>query len=226
MNQLLNKLPFLNRIVVLVKRKLLPRIEFTTTEEYWVNRYKVGGDSGAGSYNNLAEFKGDILNEFVLENNITTVIELGCGDGNQLKYCNYPSYIGFDISSTAIETCNAKFKEDNSKQFFHMNQISNQKADLLLSLDVLYHLVEDETFNAYMNQLFEMTKKYVIIYSIDSEETTYNGPHVKSRKFTNWIKENRSEFKMVKHIPNKFPYKKGKGSTTSIADFYFFEKDN
>ncbi len=36
-----------------------------------------GKNSGAGSYNELAEFKANVLNDFVRENDIQTVIEYG-----------------------------------------------------------------------------------------------------------------------------------------------------
>ena len=198
---------------------------FTNSKDYWINRYKNGGNSGAGSYNNLAEFKGEILNKFVSEKKIQTVIELGCGDGNQLEYFKFPSYIGFDISDVIIEKCRLKFKQDESKQFYLLNEISNQKADMLLSLDVIYHLIEDETYHDYMNNLFDLSNKYVIIYAIDDYHESGNyAPHVKPRKFTNWIKKNKHEFELTKHIPNKYPFVKGKEKTTSFADFYIYEK--
>ena len=55
------------------------------TLSYWENRYKNNGNSGAGSYGRLAEFKADVINNFIAENKITSVIEFGCGDGNQLS---------------------------------------------------------------------------------------------------------------------------------------------
>ena len=44
------------------------------TSEYWENRYKKSGNSGAGSYGRLAEFKADVINNFIAENKITSVI--------------------------------------------------------------------------------------------------------------------------------------------------------
>ena len=35
------------------------------SKKYWNNRYVKGGNSGAGSYNNLAQFKGDVINNFI-----------------------------------------------------------------------------------------------------------------------------------------------------------------
>jgi hypothetical protein len=66
---------------------------FPGSGKYWDNRYKKCGNSGAGSYGKLAEFKADILNKFISKNNIQSVIEFGCGDGNQLLLANYQCYI-------------------------------------------------------------------------------------------------------------------------------------
>ena len=180
---------------------------------------------GADSYNNLAEFKGEIVNDFVVKNNIETVIEFGCGDGNQLKYFQLKSYTGFDISETAIARCTSLYKEDSSKHFQLLNNHKDENADLVMSLDVIYHLVENETFEKYMEKVFSSSKKFVIVYSSnfdDGEER--KAPHVRHRMFTNWVEENAKNFKLIKHIPNKYPFD-GNGERTSLADFYIFEKE-
>ncbi|WP_242447617.1 hypothetical protein [Priestia endophytica] len=66
--------------------------------DYWEENYANGGNSGNGSYGVLAQFKGDVINQFINKKQIHTVIEFGCSDGNQLKYMNYPNYLGMDIS--------------------------------------------------------------------------------------------------------------------------------
>lgn len=101
-----------------IKRIGLKMYKWTCSADYWERRYQSGGDSGAGSYNRLALFKAEILNEFVKSNNISSVIEWGCGDGNQLKLAQYPQYMGIDVSAKAIEICKEKFYEDSSKQFY------------------------------------------------------------------------------------------------------------
>ena len=35
------------------------------SRKYWNNRYAKGGTSGEGSYNHLAQFKGDVINNFI-----------------------------------------------------------------------------------------------------------------------------------------------------------------
>ncbi|MDR2439202.1 MAG: class I SAM-dependent methyltransferase [Planctomycetaceae bacterium] len=100
----IKKIPLLCYLVVIIRQVLFPG-----SKRYWDNRYCQGGNSGAGSYGRLAEFKAEILNKFVTENNINSVIEFGCGDGNQLMLANYPYYIGVDVSPKAIEICRELF---------------------------------------------------------------------------------------------------------------------
>ena len=168
------------------------------SSDYWENRYTENGNSGPGSYGDLADFKAKVLNDFVELNNIEKVIELGCGDGNQLSKSDYPSYIGLDISNKAINHCRKIFGRDNTKTFYNYSQ-SNQtvfKGDLLLSLDVIFHLVEEEVFVDYMNKLFDFSTRYVIIYSSNFDEHITS--HVLCRKFTDWVeKEKKGQFKLI-----------------------------
>ena len=79
--------------------------KFKNSASYWQERYKKGGNSGTGSYNLLAEFKAEIINTFIKENSIETVVEFGCGDGNQLKYYQFKNYLGYDVSTESINIC-------------------------------------------------------------------------------------------------------------------------
>ena len=112
---------------------------------------------GAGSYNRLAEFKAEIINKFVRDNNVSKIIEWGCGDGNQLKLAEYPEYIGYDVSKKAVKICREKFSDDLTKQFIWCggDRFENKvRGDLSLSLDVIYHLIEDDVYEQYMEWLF------------------------------------------------------------------------
>ena len=158
-----------------------------SSKDYWENRYAKGGNSGVGSYNILAKFKAEIINNFIKQNNINTVIEWGSGDCNQLSLINYKHYIGYDVSKTAIDICKKKFFNDSTKAFIHLNDniTNHNRAELSISLDVIYHLVEDNVFNIYMKNLFDSSNRYVCIYSSNFNKHTDN--HVKHRKFTSWI---------------------------------------
>lgn len=198
---------------------------FVKSKNYWESRYQQNSNSGPGSYGRLAEFKAQILNDFVKQHTIQTVIELGCGDGNQLKLANYPSYIGYDVSKTVIELCRSIFQEDKTKSFEVIENPMqyHTSADLALSLDVIFHLTETEVFNSYMQQLFKLSTDYVIIYS--SNYDGYIAEHVRCRKFTKWIDRNVSDsWEFVELIKNKYPFENSNPTETSMADFYIYKK--
>ncbi len=209
---------FFSKVLGLGKR-------FSTSEDYWQRRYAAGGNSGAGSYDKFAEFKADFLNRFVREHQVNSVIEFGCGDGNQLKLAAYPSYIGFDVSSTAVTLCKEIFKDDASKRFKLVGDYAGEVAVLSLSLDVVYHLVEDDVFEQYMSRLFGSSSKYIIIYSSNhDEQQSTRFAHVRHRKFTDWVDKNQPGWMLIQHMPNEFSPDKVGVADGSWADFFVYER--
>jgi Methyltransferase domain len=202
----------------------LRKAQFTNSVDYWDKRYRKGGDSGAGSYNRLAEFKARFLNAFVEKNHVSSVIEHGCGDGAQLKLARYPSYTGIDISPKAVEICRSLFTDDPTKRFFQANLLpAGTRADVALSLDVIYHLVEDQVFEAYMDKLFASAGRYIIVYSSNMVKEWHH-KHVRHRRFTDWIAKHHPEWSLESTTPNEFPYDPARQGDTSFADFYVFVK--
>jgi hypothetical protein len=176
-------------------KRIVAAIRFRDSQSYWEDRYVSGGTSGPGSYDAQAEYKADFLNRFVRENAIGSVIEFGCGDGNQLGLAEYPRYLGLDVAPAAIKRCTEQFGDDYSKSFMRYDgrafadSARFLHADLALSLDVIFHLVEDEVFEAYMHALFHAADRFVVIYSRDRDAPD-PGRHVKWREFTPWVEEN------------------------------------
>jgi SAM-dependent methyltransferase len=225
MKSFIKKIPILRFIAKAIYFTFVaPLKSFPGSEDYWKQRYKSGGNSGAGSYHRLAEFKAQVLNGFVAEEKIRTVIEFGCGDGNQLKLLQYPSYLGFDVSPEAISQCESDFFDDKTKTFKLMDEYVNETAELTLSLDVIYHLIEDSVFHFYMERLFNSSSRFVIIFSSNTQkQSRFQAAHVKHRQFSKWVIENKPEWNLKKHIPNKYPYT-GNDEEGSFADFYIYEK--
>jgi len=190
---------------------------------YWEDRYRLGGNSGAGSYSRLARFKADVLNDFVRAHGIRSVIEFGSGDGAQLRLATYPNYLGVDVSPTAVQLCRAAFAADPTKRFLESRDYAGEDAELALSLDVLYHLIEDKVFEDYMMQLFDAARRYVIIYSSDRDQAG-EGTHVRQRRFSQWIEANRRDFALDQHIPNIYPFDPLDPDNTSISDFYVYRR--
>jgi hypothetical protein len=200
-----------------------PREPFGGSADYWERRYAKGGNSGVGSYDKFGEFKAEILNGFVKDHQVKSVAEFGCGDGNQLTLARYPAYTGYDVSTTAVAMCRERFAGDPSKAFRAAGEFSGEKSDLALSLDVIYHLVEQSVFEAYMRTLFAASSRYVIIYSSNTDNNNgYKGTHVWHRKFTPWVADNLPQWKLIHHIPNRYPYR-GDYTQGSFAEFFVYE---
>ncbi len=221
MKRFIKAIPVVGDIATTLNRKLGKSDHFENSADYWERRYASGGNSGAGSYSKFAEFKAEFLNEFVRERSVRTVIEFGCGDGNQLSLAQYPEYKGYDVSRVAVELCRKRFASDATKTFGLISEYKDEAADLALSLDVIYHLVEDAVFEAYMRMLFAASTRHVIVYSSDAD-VSESVPHVRQRKFSKWVQENISNWALVDRIPNRYPYR-GDGTKGSFADFFVYQ---
>ncbi len=197
-----------------------------SSEDFWEKHYQGGGNSGTGSYKHLAQFKSDVINNFIKENGINTLIDLGCGDGNIVSMLSVPYYTGIDVSPTIISKNREKFKDDQTKNFYcssEREKYTHQRYDLSLSMDVIFHLVEDEVFFNYMNDLFSLAEKYVIIYSSNHEEFTM-WREFRHRNFTGYVIDKFPDWEIFRYIPNKYPYIIGKETESSVSDFYIYHK--
>ena len=196
------------------------RRRYSSSIDYWEKRYLNKGTSGLGSYGEAAIYKSEFLNQFVIKNNVLSVIEFGCGDGNQIKQFKFQNYTGLDISQTAIDKCKNLFKNDLSKRFYFYtpNEVADKQKlfneELALSLDVVYHLTEDLIFENYMYYLFSSATRFVIIYAWDMEGK--KNLHVKHRRFTEWIGRNIRDWQLTARIENK--------NSKPMCDFFIYSK--
>lgn len=195
------------------------RLRYPGSLTYWERRYATGGNSGTGSIGRLAAYKAETVNRFMRDYNIQSVIEFGCGDGQQLRLADYPAYTGLDISETAVARCRALFAHDAFKKFeiYEPNRFNpaDFQADMALSLEVIFHLTEDETYRLYLQHLFASARRWVVIFSSnDADATGSIFPHFRPRHFTSDVPPG---WALRQHIPN--PHR-----DISLSDFFFFEK--
>lgn len=186
---------------------------------YWERRYAGGGHSGSGSSGRLARYKAEVVNQFILKQQIQSIVELGCGDGQQLQLGQYPEYTGFDISPSAVQRCRKVFRQHPSLRFEVYEPETfipaGHRADMSLSLEVLFHITEDHLYKRYMEHLFALARRYVVVFAPNEADTTGGYfPHVKFREFTRdvppgWVLRDR--------LVN--PHR-----DLSFSDFFFFEK--
>jgi len=191
-----------------------------SSRAYWEDRYSKGGTSGWGSYGDAAEYKTKVINDFLERFKPNSTIEFGCGDGNQIKNINYKNYLGFDFAP-AIKICKEVFKGDEKFNFSVIDDYSDQKSDLTVSLDVVYHLVEYGVYENHMKSLFDASKKYVIIFTTDrDDEIGTTVKHCFSRNISNYVKENFKNFAPLHFESENFCEK----NPFSDANFLFFQR--
>ena len=201
---------------------LRQRLAFTGSAHYWERNYVRGATSGSGSYGSLGESKSRFLNHLVREHAVHSVIEFGCGDGNQLAMAEYPGYVGLDVSRAAIACCQRRFADDPAKSFFlydgscFTDRAGVFAADLALSLDVVYHLTEDTVFETYLRHLFAAGRRLVVIYSTNMEISD-TAPHVRHRRFTPWVAANCPEWTLAEVT-------RGPNAENARADFFVYQR--
>lgn len=205
---------------------LLKGESFVSSGDYWQRRYLRGETSGGGSYGRLAAFKAAVLNEIVADRSVATVLELGCGDGAQLSIARYPSYLGVDVSPAAVEICHKKFADDPTKRFITLDEFwqTRPTADFAMSLDVIYHLVEDAIFDSHLRDLFGAATRMVAIYSSNSDRIADPAPHVRHREFTRWIAQHAAEWQLVRTYKNPYPHRWWTRKNSSHCDLFLFER--
>ena len=196
---------------------------FRGATHFWDRTYRTGGDSGHGSSGHLAEFKADVLNRWVRTHGFASVLELGCGDGRQLALAAYPRYIGLDISRAAIDLCRQRFVDDDTKSFllydparFH-DPAGFLRADLAISLDVLFHAVDERDWELHLQHLFGAAGRAVVVYAPDADRPTAV-PYSRVRPFTPWVAAHLPEWRLVETIPNPWPKE-------SWSDFHLFLRE-
>ncbi|WP_181707485.1 class I SAM-dependent methyltransferase [Chthonobacter rhizosphaerae] len=192
---------------------------------YWDQRYRAGGTSGAGSMGVLARYKAAFLNRFVADNAVAGVVELGCGDGQQLALYDFPAYTGLDVSPTIVARCQSLFAGRPDVRFLTTDRIAEvAPAPLSMSIDVIFHLVEDDVFHRYMTQLFGLAERYVVVYS-SNVDLAWRDRHVRHRRLTDHVLAAHPSWSLAAHLPNLFPYDPARPDETSFADFFVFRRD-
>jgi SAM-dependent methyltransferase len=212
-------------------RKMMRTIErarpLGSSAAYWERRYRRGDTSGAGSYGANASAKAHVINDLIAGERIRTVVEFGCGDGNQASLINADRYVGLDVSATAVALCSQRFAGDLSKSFFRYDPdrfydgAGVFAAELALSLEVIFHLVEDEAFERYMSHLFDAATRYVLILSTDHDE--YLARHVRHRTFTGWVDVRQPSWTLKQQTTTSRPYDETTGSGM-FSSFYLYER--
>lgn len=113
------------------------------TESHW------GYKSGPGSDPDFAKVWIDIVNSFLEKNDVSSVIDVGCGDwriGKRLKL-DGKDYTGVDISSVILEETDSNSSENIKFIQDDFETMDIHDADLVIIKDVLQHLPNSSIYN-------------------------------------------------------------------------------
>jgi hypothetical protein len=149
--------------------------------DYWDRRYLQGRTSGAGSEGAFAREKAEQVRRVIEEHQVTSIIDWGAGDGHVLGLlAPQVPYLGLDVSRVAVARLRIRFPQH---KFALAQNYAGDRADLALSLDVIFHQVSDVDYQTYMHRLFGSAERLVLIHSTNHEGGK-TGRHVRWRNWT------------------------------------------
>jgi SAM-dependent methyltransferase len=124
---------------------------------YWQERYLAGKGSGPSSRGDIAAAKTDRINR-LLDGTTRTVVDWGVGDGTVAAGIYADRYLGVDITQAALDLAREACGPRPGWSWLlidpHTPPPLTVHADLALSLDVLFHLTDDQAYQTYLRLLF------------------------------------------------------------------------
>jgi SAM-dependent methyltransferase len=141
-------------------------------DKYYARDTWIGGGSGSGSTPEATASYRDFLREFLRDNDIRSVLDLGCGDWQFSQLIDWTGidYLGVDVSKVVHQ--NTKAFARPGIRFQKLNGTSSDlpRADLLIMKDVIQHW-SNEDIERFLPNLSKF--RYALIT---------NGTHIGSRE--------------------------------------------
>lgn len=123
----------------------------------WGTNKNGEGHSGGGSTLAATRAYRKFIQEFLKDNKITSVVDVGCGDWEFSHKINWDGiqYLGIDVVKDVIAKDRAKYGSPTI-QFIHGDATETDlpEADLLICKDVLQHLSNNDVFQ-FLGQLYK-----------------------------------------------------------------------
>jgi len=159
------------------------------SQKYWENRYiDRGHTSGAGSYGNILEQKIKVIDNFIKDKeSIKSILDVGCGDLNTafnfLPLFPKAKYVGIDIAERWIKFIKENKQKDSPLNFKCItDSIFDMPSDLVLCLDVLFHVMDDKDYDNMLKSLKRSWKRWLVI-STYNKNNSIRSNYIKVRGF-------------------------------------------
>ena len=160
---------------------------------YWDCRYRGGGNSGAGSYGAHAEYKSSVIQGLIDTHGTESLVDFGCGDGNQISSIRVARYVGLDISKEAVKLCRERFTGDDSRSFdlYRPGQsVDGAPYDMAMSLEVLMRVIDESDFVSTLDEMFMSASRLVVILTPIFELVPYTpGSHERHRNLAPYLEK-------------------------------------
>lgn len=181
---------------------------------HWEDRYSRDHSSGPGSRGHLARYKASVINELVRRHRVSSILDLGCGDGVVQNLIRCEKYVGLDVAAVAVDLCR---RADPLREFFLYDPRSFDaslfQADMTISLDVLYHVAEVSLYNLYLDHLFGSSRSLVVLYATDGRVRRSGQAVFRSDKtFMEDVQERFPGFELLEGYPEENPHFEETGS--------------
>ena len=139
---------------------------------FWNERYRTLPwlGSGPGSRGISQQYKASLLRKALLKNDITSVVDVGCGDLCWLRTDRLSvndlegiRYVGLDISEAAVDANRRTFPELEFELYDLGRDPLPIHADLVLCFDVLIHQTSREQFTTCLNHLLDGIPRHALV---------------------------------------------------------------
>ena len=142
-----------------------------------------GHGSGEGSMRLHTRGYVALLQHFMIERQIESVVDMGCGDWQFSQFIDWSRvrYQGFDVVPTVVEGSAARFARDNvTFRLYSGDPTELPPADLLIAKDVLQHLPDAVVFSV----LSCLSKyRYALFTNCVNPQGVTNNKDIKSGSF-------------------------------------------
>lgn len=165
--------------------------------DYWFHRHRRGAGrrefeaDGRGSAGHLRAYKAAFVNAMARKYDCRTAIDLGCGSAWLYGLTSFDEYTGFDISPSAIWRAYLEHGCPKNAEFhiFDPERTELRRADVAVSLDVVYHITEEVDLWAYLAAMCEAARRLIVVYAADEDPVETDPPHIARRRFVPLIEK-------------------------------------
>jgi hypothetical protein len=131
--------------------------------------------SGPGSHRAACEPLISFLNNFIVDNSIKSIVDIGCGDWQFMSTISLSGieYNGYDVVASVIQRDMEKYGGGNIKFAVTPSPLSQiPPADLLIIKDVLIHLPNESIFD--IVRIFHKFKYVLLVNNTANSSNEYN----------------------------------------------------